>query len=52
MDITRLRGESPEYSDSLPDLAVLAAETMEDLQATLEAFGAVAGELMGRGRRG
>jgi type I restriction enzyme M protein len=45
LDITWLRDESLEDSDSLPDPAVLAAEIMEDLQAALEAFGAVAGEL-------
>ena len=38
-DITWLRDESLEDSDSLPDPAVLAAEIMEDLQAALEAFG-------------
>jgi len=47
LDITWLRDEPLEDSDSLPDPAVLAAEIMEDLQAALEAFGAVAGELEG-----
>jgi len=47
LDITWLRDESLEDSDNLPDPAVLAAEIVEDLQAALEAFGAVAGELEG-----
>ena len=42
----------PGPGDTVPDPAVLAAEIMEDLQAALEAFGAVAEELEGKGVRG
>jgi hypothetical protein len=38
---------NPLKRTDLPDPSALAAEIMEDLQAALEAFGAVAGELEG-----
>jgi type I restriction enzyme M protein len=45
LDITWLRDESLEDSANLPDPDVLAAEIVEDLQAALEQFAAIAADL-------
>ena len=45
LDIFWLRDESLEDTASLPDPDVLAAEIVEDLQAALEQFAAVAEDL-------
>jgi len=45
LDIFWLRDESLEDTVSLPDPDVLAAEIIEDLQAALEQFAAVAEDL-------
>jgi len=45
LDITWLRDESLEDGANLPDPDVLAAEIVEDLQASLEQFAAIAGDL-------
>ncbi len=45
LDIFWLRDESLEDTASLPDPDVLATEIVEDLQAALEQFGAIAEEL-------
>jgi type I restriction enzyme M protein len=45
LDIVRLRDEPLEDTASLPAANVLATEIMEDLQAALEQFGRVVGEL-------
>jgi type I restriction enzyme M protein len=44
-DIFWLRDESLEDTDNLPPPAVIAAEIVEDLQATLAEFAAVAASL-------
>jgi type I restriction enzyme M protein len=49
LDIFWLRDESLEDSDNLPDPAVLAAEIVEDLQAALDQFAAIAADLGGSG---
>jgi type I restriction enzyme M protein len=46
LDIFWLRDESLEDSENLPDPAVLAAEIVEDLQAALDQFAQIAGDLM------
>lgn len=45
LDIFWLRDESLEDSENLPDPAVLAAEIIDDLQAALEQFAEIAGDL-------
>lgn len=45
LDIFWLRDESLEDSDGLPEPEILAAEIVDDLQAALEAFGAIQAEL-------
>jgi type I restriction enzyme M protein len=45
LDIFRLRGESLEESDNLPDPDVLAQEIVEDLEAALEQFREIASDL-------
>lgn len=49
LDITWLRDESLEDTDNLPDLAVLAAEIVEDLQAALDQFAQIAADLAKNG---
>ena len=49
LDIFWLRDESLEDSANLPDPDVLAAEIVEDLQAALEQFAAIAGKMGGSG---
>ncbi len=49
LDIFWLRDESLEDSANLPDPDVLAAEIVEDLQAALEQFKLISGELGGEG---
>jgi type I restriction enzyme M protein len=46
LDIFWLRDESPEDSANLPHPYILATESMEDLQAALEQFSAIAEDLM------
>jgi hypothetical protein len=48
LDIFGLRDESLEDSATLPDPDVLAAEIVEDLQAALEQFSAIAEDLAGQ----
>jgi type I restriction enzyme M protein len=45
LDIFWLKDESLEDSANLPDPDVIAAEIAEDLQAALDQFAAIAGEL-------
>jgi type I restriction enzyme M protein len=45
LDIFWLRDESLEESDNLPDPDVLAQEIVEDLEAALEQFREIAGDL-------
>jgi type I restriction enzyme M protein len=45
LDITWLRDESLEDGANLPDPDVIAAEIMEDLQAALEQFAAIASDV-------
>ena len=45
LDIFWLRDESLEDSDNLPNPDVLAQEIVEDLEAALEQFAAIAGDL-------
>ena len=45
LDLAWLRNSALEDSENLPEPEVLAAEIMEDLEAALEAFRGVAGEL-------
>jgi type I restriction enzyme M protein len=45
LDITWLRDESLEDTGNLPDPAILAAEIVEDLQATLDQFAQIAADL-------
>jgi type I restriction enzyme M protein len=45
LDITRLRDESLEDTDNLPDPAILVAEIVEDLQAALDQFAQIAVDL-------
>jgi type I restriction enzyme M protein len=47
LDIFWLRDESLEDSATLPEPDVLAAEIVEDLQAALEQFSAIAEDLGG-----
>jgi type I restriction enzyme M protein len=49
LDITWIRDESLEDTDNLPDPAVLAAEIVEDLQAALDQFALIAGDLAKNG---
>lgn len=49
LDIFWLRDESLSDSDNLPDPDVLAAEIVEDLEAALEQFREIAGDLGGNG---
>lgn len=49
LDITWLRDESLEDTDNLPDPAILAAEIVEDLQAALDQFAQIAGDLAKNG---
>lgn len=48
LDILWLRDESLEDSDSLPDPDVIAEEIVEDLQAALNQFAAIANDLSSR----
>ena len=45
LDLLWLRDRALEDSENLPEPEVLAAEIADDLQAALEAFQAIAGEL-------
>jgi type I restriction enzyme M protein len=45
LDIFRLRDESLEDSDNLPDPDVLAQEIVDDLEAALEQFREIANDL-------
>ena len=45
LDIFWLRDESLEESDNLPDPDILAQEIVEDLEAALEQFREIAGDL-------
>ena len=48
LDIFRLRDESLEDSDNLPDPDVLAQEIVDDLEAALEQFREIATDLGGK----
>ena len=48
LDIFWLRDESLEDSDSLPDPDLIAEEIVEDLQAALDQFAAIANDLRNR----
>jgi type I restriction enzyme M protein len=48
LDVFWLRDESLEATDNLPDPDVIAADIIEDLQAALEQFAAIQGDLAGR----
>jgi hypothetical protein len=49
LDIYWLKDESLEDSANLPPPDIIAAEIMEDLQAALEQFSEIAGDLGGEG---
>ena len=51
LDIFRLRDESLEESNNLPDPDILAQEIVEDLEAALEQFREIAVDLVGKTRR-
>jgi type I restriction enzyme M protein len=48
LDLFWLRDESLDATDNLPDPDVIAADIVEDLQAALEQFAAIQGDLAGR----
>jgi type I restriction enzyme M protein len=52
LDIFWLRDESLGNSSDLPDPAILAAEIVGDLQATLDQFAQIAADLAASGRNG
>ena len=45
LDIFRLKDDSLEDSDNLPEPGILAAEIVEDLEAALEQFREIAADL-------